>query len=977
MCQNWQTSEGLPHNSPTCALQDGDGFLWIGTHSGVARFDGSRFENFRARDGLTDNRVLAMRAAPDGRLWVGTQRGAIVRDGGDWSPPSVGLPAEPIWSIERAADGALWFGTGRGVWRLWDGKLLHVAEGLPHPEIRALLADPAGAMWILSRGGLCRWDQGRLERITAPDDTARGRQFWDLQRDAGGDLILAGDGFLMKGGGTKWADLSVGMPAAEGIHVHCTVAQDGSLWVATRNRGVARLGPEGWDFFDVGDGLSHDDVRHLCEDREGNIWVSTNGGGINRLKRSPLTHYGVGSGLGRHLTSAIVAGPDGTLRAGTDGGGVMRLENGTFVPDISPQVLRDPFVWSLCHSRDGTIWVGLFSEGVVGWKNGAVRRLRMETGLADTWITSLTEDDDGGLWIGAHNGAVQLWKDGALRTLRRGSPSHPSAVVSLLHSRDGAVWAASEWGGVMRFSDGKCEEIGVDGGLPTLSMTTLHEDAGGRMWLGTANSGLLMREGNGFLRWDMRHGLASNTVNQILSDGAGNLWLGSDNGLQRVAVDELLAVAAGSKPRMGRGALFSRSEGLATPQCVGGHGNLCVRDASGDLWFSLVSGVVKAPRDLPENKSPTLRTFVESVVVGGTECWNRDHPGHGSVLRVRSPAAPVDFRFTAPALASPERTRLRYRLIGVDKTWRDAGSTRTATYSSLPHGDYRFEVEAVYPGEDWDAAGSASLGVNIVPRIWETAVVRAVSLLGAVAAVAAVVRWRALARMRRRLAALEQERKLEAERSRIARDLHDDLGATLTEINFLGTLGAAAAQSPATRDRLEGIVERAQRMAKSLDEIVWTVNPDNDTLSSTVNYLCSRAQESLHAAGIRFRLDAADHLPVTPLDSEIRHHLLMAVNETVNNVMKHAGAGEVNLTIRAGVSELELTVADDGRGFDPDHVPPERNGLRNLRARLSQIGGRVRVDSAPGQGTRIRMVLPLAQPKTPPGRVGASAGVAS
>jgi signal transduction histidine kinase len=228
----------------------------------------------------------------------------------------------------------------------------------------------------------------------------------------------------------------------------------------------------------------------------------------------------------------------------------------------------------------------------------------------------------------------------------------------------------------------------------------------------------------------------------------------------------------------------------------------------------------------------------------------------------------------------------------------------------------------------------------------------------------AAVRWWSLRRLRFKMQLLTQERRVEKERSRIARDLHDDLGASLTEINFLGTLAADSLGEGSARDRIEGVVERARRMAKSLDEIVWTVNPANDTLASTANYLCSRTQESLEMLNMRCWLDVSEDLPEMPLDSELRHHLLMVVNEAVHNVMKHSGAGKVRLSIENEGATLVVRVEDDGCGFDPENVPPGRNGLVNLRRRMDAVGGKCEIQSAAGQGTRVRFDLPLRSPGT-------------
>jgi signal transduction histidine kinase len=258
----------------------------------------------------------------------------------------------------------------------------------------------------------------------------------------------------------------------------------------------------------------------------------------------------------------------------------------------------------------------------------------------------------------------------------------------------------------------------------------------------------------------------------------------------------------------------------------------------------------------------------------------------------------------------------------------------------------------------WNEAGDR-IAFRVRPHFWQTSWFRAAALLASFGILAMAVRAWSLRQMSHKLRLLREKRRIDKERSRIASDLHDDLGASLTEINFLGTMACAGA-TPASRERLQGIVERARRMAKSLDEIVWTVNPANDTLASTVSYLTSRTRESLDAAGIRSRFDLAGSFPQIQLDSERRHHLLMAINEAINNIMKHSGARVAHLALAVRNSCLEATIEDDGCGFDPAAVATGRNGLENIRRRMRSSGGRAAITSTPGSGTRVHLTLPLA-----------------
>lgn len=977
LTDSWQTSEGLPHNSPTAACQAPDGYLWIATQSGIARFDGSRFEAFGQKEGLPDHRVQAVFVDSKARVWVGTHRGAAVREGGKWMVPVSDWPQISIWSIAETPDGSLWFGSEQGVLRWNRGKLERWRDGLPNRHVRMVRAAPDGSLWIVCTGGVSRWDGERIVPVASLLPWIRNREIWGIAPGPDGDWICHGEGLLLLGNEKGWRDLTVGMPHADERHVACLMTTDGSLWVATRNRGIGCYRNGEWTVLDGSSGLSHDDARQFAEDSEGNLWVCTNGGGINRVRRRRFEIYGVGEGLGRHVTTALVRDAAGELWAGTDGGGVKKWVNGRFVSSLPTDLLPDSYVWSVCASRDGGLWIGTFRHGVTSWQGGKAQRFSRNEGLQDSWVPALLEDREGRIWVGTHNGGVQTIHEGTITTHRVTPGGNGSAITKFLEDQSNALWVATEGNGLFRRVDGDWQSIE---NLPEGSVVGLYEDDEGRIWIGIAGGGLCLWE-NGKLvaNWKVAHGLASDMVLQILGDSQGALWLGTDHGLQRVSVADLLEVARGKQQRLRRVEVYSRSEGLPSPQFSAGHGNLATKMPDGSLWFSHVAGAVRV---LPDADSEVERPVVplalkiESVSVGGTPLWQHESGGVERKIELEWPVEPVEVRFTAPSFVDSDNVRFRHRLVGFDEVWRDLEGRRVASFSVLPPGAYEFQIEAARAGDAWPAA-PVRFSIIVKPRFWQTVGFRILLLVVGAVAVALLARWVALRRIRRRVSALEQDRKLQGERARIAQDLHDDLGATLTEINFLGVLGAAGANSPMTRERLEGIVARAQSMAKSLDEIVWTVNPTNDSLSSTVNYLCSRTQESLATADIRCRLDVAEDLPVLMLDSELRHHLLMAVNEAVNNVMKHSSATEVRLSIHLSSRKLVVKVADNGCGFDPVHVGPGRNGLENLRKRMANVKGSCSIVSATGEGCVVVLEIPVMIARSrriPPDRVASIGG---
>ena len=816
-------------------------------------------------------------------------------------------------------------------------------------------------MWLLFRAELYHWSDGEIKEDEGLASLAAGRELWDIGVMKDGSVWVCGQGLLAQRDPTTgiWRDRTSGMPDKNDQHIDLCGASDGTLWVATRNRGLRFLRNGNWGVFGIDQGLTHDDVRNISIDRENNLWVSTNGGGLSRLSERRLEVFGRDEGLGRQTTTGLALDASGTLWAATDGQGILKFDGTTFQPGLPDGTARDGYIWSILAARDGALMAGTFRHGVLRWHEGKATWIDIKDGLASNWIPSLMQAADGTIWIGTHNGGVHLWTPSGMRTLMGHSGGNGVAITQFLESSAGDVWIATAGKGLFCWRENAMLHFDQSAGLPNPVISALHEDRDGKLWIGTGGGGLLQLTGTAFTTWTTDDGLVSDDIQQIQSDTLGKLWLGTDSGLQSVAWDELFRVRKNKLERVA-GITYSRPDGLPTPQFTGGHGNLSLRDSAGNLWFSLAAGAVRVNPKFTATRAGPAPIHIESIASQGEILWQFErhpHPVNEAMLVLPAGAAGIQFRFTATQLRAPEKLRFRHRLHGLDNGWQDAGTERATSYASLPPGNYTFEVSATNHDGVWNEAGDR-IAFRVRPHFWQTSWFRAAALLGSFGILTMAVRAWSLRRMRHKLRLLREKRRIDKERSRIARDLHDDLGTSLTEINFLGTLACAGANS-ASRERLQGIVERARRMAKSLDEIVWTVNPANDSLASTVSYLTSRTRESLDAAGIRSRFDIPSGFPQMQLDSERRHHLLMAVNEAVNNIMKHSGASVARLALAVHHECLEATIEDDGCGFDPAKLSAGRNGLENIRRRMESAGGRAVIESSLETGTRIHLTLPL------------------
>jgi signal transduction histidine kinase len=386
------------------------------------------------------------------------------------------------------------------------------------------------------------------------------------------------------------------------------------------------------------------------------------------------------------------------------------------------------------------------------------------------------------------------------------------------------------------------------------------------------------------------------------------------------------------------------------PAFVGG----ATATPDGRLWFATNLGALEIDAAGARSVPVVGKVVVEEARIGG------ELQPAAAAWRIPPNSGPLEIRYTFPELRQPAHTRFRYRLRDTDDTaWTEAGDRREVTFARLAPGDYRFEVTAAVADGPW-LSHAASVDFSVLPAWWQTLWLRvgAALLLG-------VAVWRAVAlRVRARIRRLEQERALERERARIARDMHDEVGANLTHIAATSRLAMLTAPEEIP-EHLEEIAATARQTIDSLDEIVWAVNPRYDTLAGSIEYLGKFAVRFVSSAGLECEVDLPGELPPVILTSDVRHHLLLVVKEALNNAVKHARARKVRIEAALEGNSLRLTVADDGAGFDPaTRDEAGADGLRNMRERMAGIGGTLEIQSEPGTGTGVTLRLPFSPAPT-------------
>ncbi len=977
--QYWRTDEGLPQNTATAVIQTRQGYIWAGTYNGIAQFDGVRFQVFDSSNtkGLANSRITSLHEDAAGAVWIGHDAGEVSRfAAGQFTtiPHSDAWGRAPIKDFAEDERGEVWALNQLGAaLSLRDGRILE-PTGLmaENPFVNPCVAtDAQKRTYVVRNGVIARFTADGYIVMSLGDPAAR--PYYDgIAAARDGSIWVVGEGKVRKWGGTNWV-ADVGTFPWIGLTVtlmHETAG--GRLLLGTLQNGLLAFDPAtGWYNLNRTNGLPQDWVCSLMEDRENNLWVGTHGGLALLRERKVQMENPPDDWQGRPVLSSMRA-HDGAVWAATEGAGIYRYQDGGW----SHYDLANRFVWSVFEDQQNQIWAGTWGGGLFRLENG---RFEVQTNViaAADPVVALKEFPAGTLWIGTGTGLVRMRSNVIERFAHLGGAAAGDVRV-IEEGAHGELWLGTQGSGLGRFENGRCQTFRTVDGLAGNFVISLCCETNGTLWIGTLDKGLCRYQDGQFRSITPAQGLLGNIIYHIEDDHLGNLWFNSPKGLFRISKEQLNACADGKLLQLAP-LSYGKAEGMTTLAGTGGFTPSGFRAPDEQLWFSTARGLaVVAPVSAhPNPVSPPV--WIEEVFVEGQSVpLSRAPAAASSRARSRVVLPPgrrqLDVQFTALSFTSPERVQFKYRLEKLDAGWTEAGPRRRVTYPFLPPGEYAFHVTACNNDGLWNETGD-TLAIVVQPYFWQTWWCKTLLVIFGAVLLALIFFLESRRRLRRKLERIGRERELERERARIAQDIHDDLGASLTRIGLLSQAAAGDLTDPPRAAANLGLIfDTVRELTRAMDEIVWAVNPRHDTLESLTNYISSFAQDFLGAAQIRCRLDMPLQMPEVSVRSEVRHNLFLAFKEALNNVVKYSGAKEVRITLEFVSGGFTLLVADDGRGFSPqplDAADAARthssgNGLRNLRSRLAQIGGHSQIHSAPGEGTRIEFFVP--QPNVSGGR---------
>ncbi len=957
----WTTADGLPNHAIDWIQRSSDGYLWLGTEGGLVRFDGVRFTPFDrnstpALRGTAFYPTVPLHVDRQGVLWIATSGGMVrYKDGKFTRAASAPEPHAPLLSqmVEDRA-GRLWVwaqDTDSPLYGIRDGRLVppDPQSGLP-AHVSAVAADPGGDVWVATVDrGLLRVHEAQAISVLTRDATPAGVTALYVARDS---VLWVGTqrGFgRLQHGRFEFRHLGAG--GLDGYVSAFTEDAAGDVWLGTVGMGVLRWHAGRLEQFDRRDGLSRNQVTSLLVDSEGSVWVGTRGG-LDRLRRGAVATFTPRNGGPPFADPGALLWERGRFVVGGATTGLVAGLLGAWAPLPGAEAAARGKIWTIAQGKSG-IWIG-GDDTLKLYRTGAApRAYTARDGLAGKWMLAVAEDSLERVWVGTNQGLFRLTR-GRVRAFSASDGLPDGYVRTLVVDRRGAVWAGTNRG-IARVVGDSVKSWGLADGLAGPLVFTIRESQDGSIWIGTSGGLTRVRDGR-LASFRAEQGLTGEMVIAI-EEAGGDLWIDTGSGISRVPLTDLDAVADGRAARV-RATTFGTRDGLPSTEVVAGAQPLSARTPDGRLWFSTAAGLaVIDPRNLGGN-DVALNVLVETVRIDGRELA----PSDLTAIPAGSSALEIDY--TATGLSFPERVQFRYRLEGVDPSWREVGTRRRAYYTDLGPGSYHFRVSANTGDGHWIETGTR-WSFRVLPAWYQTLWSRALAFLLISSLGGLVV---ALAQRRRHARAQgELKRQYEAalaERTRVAEDLHDTLLQGFAGINL--QLIAAELAIPRQPDVAAATLVRVQRLTeeslREARERVWEMRDAALASDDLATALETIARDRTAGMPVEVEVTTTGNsrrLPPSVLDASFR-----IGREAIVNSVRHAEASRIEIDLDFRPNTFYLEVRDNGRGVSPNQAAGARKaghfGVSSIQNRASLMGGRCEVRPRPSGGTIVALELPLA-----------------
>ncbi|MDP2037507.1 MAG: two-component regulator propeller domain-containing protein [Ignavibacteria bacterium] len=953
--QKWNEDSGLPSNDISDLLISKQGFLWIGTEFGLARFDGAEIKNYNLLNTpeIKANKVLDLYEDKNGSLWFANGTGGMVKYfNGVFKRYGIenGLPENNCSGIVEDKSGTFWIGTRGGGLVFIKGnfiKIMNSENGFPSNRITAIAKDKDDNIWVgtnnkgvvkINKNGLVVYD----EYLGLPN-----KFVYDLFVDSSNRVwVFFSEGAAIIENGKVVIPDFLNRFQKTAI---TSIAEDkrGRVCITTVSAAYALIGNEFVEFFNVGNSKEVRLQEMLIWNDD--IWFGTKEAGILRLRTNKVQNISAENGLPGKVVSAIFQDSQNRIWIGSEKKLILYDQNKKKAIKIFDLPASD--ILSFCELNPNKILIGTRTSGLWEINNFQIRKLAGKNELGSNLIRTIIKKGDGSVVIGTNGNGIVLLKDKSFQIINKDKGLSSNLVSCITRDNLNQLWVGTTGGGINILNgNNKPVVINKAKSLAHNNVTSIIHD-GKVVWVATNGGGLSRISQNRIINFTINNGLYENRIFNMADDGNGRLWFTTKKGIFVISKDQLNEFAAGKIAKVNY-QLFTKTEGMLSDECqtltmqtvLIQHSQLLAATTSG---ISIISFANLASKEIAP------KVFVDEIKIN-----SRTVPLDSSMSYMPG-TENLEIHYSGISFDHGKNLSFYYKLIGLDDKWTSVGSRRAAYFTHLPPGKYSFLVKAETP-QGTESISPASITFSIEPylyqRIWFQ-ILLAFLLIGVVAG---IVRFISVRKLRLKLERIEAQAALERERMRISKDMHDELGAELTKIGLLSEIAKNNFRSSSQNLEvdLDRITEASRDVAITMDEIVWAVNPKNDKIDRLCGYIANYVQEYLSLTDIHLTLKVPDTLQEVFMSAELRHNVFLVIKEAANNIVKHSKAKEVFFNARYCDNNLEFTLSDDGIGII-DSVDEFGNGLINMRKRMKDHGGYFEIKSNTPKGTIVKISVPI------------------
>lgn len=966
---HYDVSNGLAHSHVTAMRQDAKGYLWLATWEGLSRFDGYRFINYRERDGLGDPIINDVVEDRKGNIWVATNGGGIARLTDDQDRASAAADASTKFVSYRVGDSAdsnrvnaLLFDSQNDPWCTTDGGLYRgtvrngelkfdcIAPRKTETKMAALV-DREGRLWFGMQKELIEVIEDKTIKY-GPDDAVGRNDVVCIVEDKQGALFAANwrEVFEFKPpaddqGRGRWQKLPLTLKPDQDVNAMLSDSA-GALWIGTAN-GLVKYQDGKQKLYTTSQGLTDNHIGSLSQDRDGNLWIGTVGGGVCKLENELIVSFTRSEGLPNQDVRRVIEDRQENIFASIENGGIVRIVEGKAAP--LPETQTPPFTdlnERIIQDGRGDWWVGTnaglyrFQGPELQFQRG--QKFTSRNGLGDAPMGGLYEDRDGKIWVSAGDQGLYCFDPahpaqlGFKQFILPTATTHFSGPQRTISDRAGTLWLGGhEWLGKLVHE--QVEMLQPTEGLPETRPRAFFVDSRGWLWIGLRYRGVSVTKDPAssnphFINYSTANGLSSDAVWAIAEDDSGRMYFGTGKGLDQLD----LATA--------RVRAFNTDDGLA-----GNVVNDLLKDRSGNIWIGTTLGLSKFDPRAERTTTAAAPIYLSHVQIAGEDLLMPETGAlHLPRIELSASRNNLTIEYVGLSFQGENELRYQYKLQGVDKDWSAPTESRSINYAQLAPGSYRFTVRAIN-SDGLISAEPASFDFRILPPIWQ----RWWFLLLATLLVASIV----YLVYRQRLARLIE---LERVRTRIATDLHDDIGANLSLIAMLSEVARGQVRSDDHRlkEWFSTIAATSRDTVDSMSDIVWAVNPKRDHLRDLTQRMRRFADDILGARNIQLRFREPDTDLDLKLGADLRREVFLIFKETINNLVRHSQCTQAEVDLHIAHGRFVLRVNDNGRGLNSANADAG-TGLTSMRGRANRLGGSFEISSPTEAGTTITLDVPL------------------